>query len=56
MLIQLIVVLLLLGAALYILGVVPIDAAFKNIIRVVVIIAAVIYILVKFAAPLLGEL
>lgn len=42
--IELIILLVLVGAALYLLNLVPIDGTIKTIIRVVVIVGAVIYV------------
>lgn len=47
--IELIIMLLIVGAALYVLQIVPIDAVIKRIIMVIVIIAAAIYVLREFA-------
>lgn len=52
-LIGLIIVLIVVGAALYLLNLLPIDATVKQVIRVVVIVILIIYALL-FVAGLLG--
>jgi hypothetical protein len=49
-LIALVVVLILVGAGLYLVGVLPIDATVKTIIRVVVIVAACLWVLEQIGA------
>ena len=56
MLVTLIVVLIVVGALLYILQLAPFDATIKRIIQVIVIVAVLIYLLRNFAGPLLGDL
>ena len=53
MLIQLLIVLIVFGAVLYIVGLLPIDATVKRIIQVVAIVALVIWLLQRFA-PQIG--
>jgi hypothetical protein len=48
--IALVVVLILVGAGLYLVGVLPIDATIKTIIRVVVIVAACLWVLSELGA------
>ncbi len=48
--ISLLIICLVIGAALYLLGMVPIDEAVKQIIRVVVILILVIYVILFLAA------
>ncbi len=53
MLINLIIVLIIVGAVLYLLRYVPLDGTVKTIIQVVVIIALVLYVLIELVAPFL---
>lgn len=53
MLISLIIVLIIFGAAIYIVTLLPIDATVKRIINVVLIVAVVIYLLAGFVVPVL---
>jgi hypothetical protein len=53
MLINLIIVLIIVGAALYLLQYIPMDETFKVVVRVLIIIAVIIYVLLNVAAPLL---
>jgi hypothetical protein len=46
--VSLIVVLILVGLALWAVGMLPIDPAIMNVIRVVVVVAAVLYVLAAF--------
>lgn len=48
--IDLIIILLVVGAALYLMQYVPLDATIKRIISVIVIIAAIVYVLKNLAA------
>ena len=53
MLLQFIIILIIVGAALYLLQLVPIDATIKRIIQVIVIVFLVIYA-IKLLAPMAG--
>lgn len=53
MLITLIIVLLIVGAALYLIRLIPIDNTIKTIIQVIIIVAVAIYVLKTFAAPMM---
>jgi hypothetical protein len=53
MLIQLLIILVIVGAVLYLLKLVPIDQTIKTIIYVIVIVAVVVYLLKTFAVGLL---
>lgn len=52
MLINLLIVLLVVGAVLYLLTLVPIDGTIKTIIQVIVIVAVVVYVIKLFAPAL----
>lgn len=51
MLLNLIIILLVAGAVLYLLKIIPIDATMKTVIQVLIVIAVIIYLLVEVAAP-----
>ena len=53
MLINLLIVLIVVGVILYLLRYIPLDETVKTIIRALVIVALIIYLLLKVAAPLL---
>jgi hypothetical protein len=53
MLTTLLILLIVVGAALYLLRYVPLDPTIKTVIQVVVIVVVIIYLLKTFAAPLL---
>lgn len=53
MILQFLIVCIIVGAALYLLGLLPIDATMKMIVKVIVIVAFAIYAL-KLLAPLAG--
>lgn len=52
-LIGLLVLLIIVGAGLYLLSIVPMDARIKQIIYVVIVVAVLIYVLKNFLAPML---
>lgn len=54
-LISLLIVLIIFGAVLYLVGLLPLDATVKRIIQVVAIVALVVWLLSRFA-PMLGSL
>lgn len=53
MLVQLLIILVIVGAALYLLKIVPLDATIKTVIQVVIVVAVIIY-LIRVFAPMLG--
>lgn len=52
-LITLLIVCIIVGAGLYLLGLVPIDPTVKNVIRVIIIVVLIVYVIL-FLAGLLG--
>lgn len=55
-LIGLIILLIIVGVALYLVTLIPMDATIKRIITVLVIVVVIIYVLVTFVAPMLHHL
>jgi hypothetical protein len=55
-LLALVILLIVVGVALYLVSLIPMDATIKRIITVLVIVVVVLYVLVKFVGPLLHGL
>lgn len=53
LLLQLLIILVVVGAALYILKIVPLDGTIKTIIQVVIVVAVIIY-LIRVFGPMVG--